>query len=398
MILIDDIAYIYNNEMVPVCTKIDNDYSNGNFPAEDDLISLTKILNKIIVTDNGEPICCSNVCFTKNTDKMLFGIKVDPTITDAEIVTILLDQDGVTQFKRYELEIDSKLLDQGITGEQLAAYIVEEVYSIMSSEAIVDVKNAIAEYIANKDGDICLRNSINYSQIIIFAFKQLLNNFASFLHKDDDAVGMLKMPNMLNIKDSLKECRETLCLSLYGFVDPESAPNLGTLEWAFMIYDDIKLNIRMARRNLMDAQAFTGSALELKVIDFTLKSIERAFNEVLSEAAKIEDNYLSELSLFKSLKNQGLKSIEADLYEYKLQAKNCVEQEEALFIIRQINTRIGIIEDYLANEDLSDSEKNKWTAIDMEYRELRQELAKKKLSMRKNVGYFVDYDKLDQYD
>ena len=34
----------------------------------------------------------------------------------------------------------------------------------------------------------------------------------------------------------------------------------------------------------------------------------------------------------------------------------------------------------------------------MEYRALREELVKKKLSMRKNIGYYVDYDKIDQIE
>ena len=397
MILVDDIKYIYDSELVPICIKIKNDYSDGNLPIESDLLNLAKVLNKVTVTENGDNLYCSNIYFTRNTDKMMFGVRVDPLITDQDMIAILLDQDTVS-FKRYELEIDSKALDNDITGDQLAAYIIEEVYSIMSTESIERVKNIIAELVAEKDGDIQIRNSINYSQIIIFAFKQILNNSSSLLYKDEDAIGMLSMPNKLDIKDTLRNCRENLCLCLNGISEPEIAPNLGVLQWALMVYEDIKMNIRNARRTLMDAQVFAGSILDRKNIDLTLKSIERAFNEVLNEAANLEDNYLSELSLFKSLKTQGLKSIEADLYEYKLQAKNCVEQEEALFIIRQINTRIGIIEDYLASEDISDSERNKWTAVDMEYRELRQELAKRKLSMRKNVGYFVDYDKLDQYE
>ena len=396
MILIDDIKYIYENELIPLCTKIKNDYSEGAEPTDDDLLNLAKILNKMISTDKGE-LFCSNVYFTRNTDKMIFGIKVDPFISDQDIISILLDQ-GEVQFKRYALEIDSKVLDNDITGEQLAAYIVEEIYSIMDTESTERVKDIIAELIAEKDTDIKLRNSINYSQIIKFAFKQILSNVASLIYKDEDAIGMLKVPNQLDIKDTLIHCKENLCLNLHGISEPETMPNLGILQWALMVYEDIKLNIRYAQRTLMDARVYAGSILDIKCIDDTLKSLERAFNEVISEAANLEDNYLSELSLFKSLKTQGLKSIEADLYEYKLQAKNCVEQEEALFIIRQINTRIGIIEDYLASEDISQQEKNKWTAIDMEYRELRQELAKKKLSMRKNVGYYVDYDALDKIE
>ena len=173
---------------------------------------------------------------------------------------------------------------------------------------------------------------------------------------------------------------------------------MGCLEWALMIYDDIQTNIRYAEEILNTAKIGTASQLEINEINLTLKCLRRAYNEVINEAAILEDKVVNEISIFKSLKKSGLKSIENDLYEFKMQVKTCVEQEEALFILKQINTRIGILDDYLQTEDLSEDERNKWSAIDVEYRALREELVKKKLSMRKNIGYYVDYDKIDQIE
>ena len=392
MILIDDIKYTYENELVPLCIKIKEEFDKDCSSIPDtDLNNLNQIINKCV-----PGLRCMSVIYTNNTDHVLFGIKVDPIIPSELMINFLLDTND-KYIENYSVEIDSKLLAIA-TGEQLAAALIEEIYSITDRNSIERVKDCIADLIAEKDGDIHLRNSINYTEIITFAFKNVLTNTASLFYKDKDAIGMLEVLNQLGIKEVLYNLTENLDIRLYVNQDVESAPNLGVLEWAFMIYEDIKLNIKYARTTLSEALLATGSVLEKKVINATLKSIMRAFDEVLDESARLEDNYLQEISLFKALKAQGLKSIEADLYEYKLQAKNCVEQEEALWIIRQINTRIGIIEDYIATENISEAEKAKWTAVDMEYRELRQELAKKKLSMRKNVGYYVDYDKLDQIE
>ena len=388
MILFDEIKHAYE-DIVNMCNGIKNEYSNGNIENITPIIDqLKNSLNKCVTTGK-----CVGIIFTMNTDKLLFGIRVNPYISNEAMIKIILDAEEVS-FDTYEMEIDSKLLDT-VSGEELAACMVEEVCSILDPNATERVKDIIANLIAEKDGSIKFRESVYYTNIIEFAFKTTLNNVASLLYKDKDALGMLEIPNKLELRDVLTNCRENLNMCLYGLDEPETAPNLGVLQWALMVYEDIKLNIRFAQRVLNDAKIATGSAIEVKLIDETLKSLNKAFDQIVTESNTIIENYLHELSLFKAIKSQGLKSIEADLYEYKVQAKNCVEQEEALIIIRQINTRIGIIEDYLATEQLSEAEKAKWTAVDMEYRELRADLAKRKLSMRKNVGDYVDYDKLD---
>lgn len=392
MILIDEVKYIYENKLVPVCINIKDEFDNTSSVSEEKLSELNKIVNMCTPGYN-----CTSIIFTNNTDHLLFGVKVNPYIPAELMLNFLLDTNGERYTNTYNMEIDSKLL-AAVTGEELAAYIIEEVYSIMDKNAFEKVKDYFAELVADKDGDIHLRNSINYTDIITFAFKSVLSNIASLLTKDKEAIGMLEIPNQLEIKDTLYKCMENLNLGVFELQGNETAPNLGVLQWALMVYEDIKLNVKFARTTLMDALMATGSEIEKKLINDTLKSLQRAFDEVLNESAILEQNYLKEISLFAALKSKGLKSIEADLYEYKLQAKNCVEQEEALFIIRQINTRIGIIEDYIATENLSESEREKWMAVDMEYRELRADIAKRKLAMRKNVGYYVDYDKLNQID
>ena len=100
-------------------------------------------------------------------------------------------------------------------------------------------------------------------------------------------------------------------------------------------------------------------------------------------------------SLFKSLKQNGLRSIEDDLYEFKIRLKNAETEEDAIYILRQINTRISILEDYIANTELSESEERRWQSVIDAYRTLRIELSKKKIGYKKSYGVFVDYDKFD---
>ena len=62
---------------------------------------------------------------------------------------------------------------------------------------------------------------------------------------------------------------------------------------------------------------------------------------------------------------------------------------EALAIIRQMNSRIGMIDDYLMTEKLSDAESKRWHELSSKYRMLREELAKKTTYSEKFYGLFV---------
>ena len=393
MKLIEDIKYIYDNRIVTLCNNIKNAVSSASEPSNEDLFSLKQAINECL-----ENYTCSNIIFTFNTDKILFGVKVSPTISDPEMINIIAaDPSYHPTFVQYQLEIDSKLVEN-VSGEELAALIMEDICVTMDPLSAERVQDLIALLVADKGSALSIRASVNYTQILIYAFKETLYKVTSIIFRPKESLAMNEITSGLDIKDILDNLQENLKITLYGYSDVETAPKMGCLEWALMIYDDIQTNIRYAEEILNTAKIGTASQLEINEINLTLKCLRRAYNEVINEAAILEDKVVNEISIFKSLKKSGLKSIENDLYEFKMQVKTCVEQEEALFILKQINTRIGILDDYLQAEDISEDERNKWSAIDMEYRALREELVKKKLSMRKNIGYYVDYDKIDQIE
>ena len=149
---------------------------------------------------------------------------------------------------------------------------------------------------------------------------------------------------------------------------------------------------------------FTASRLEKEQIERTLKAVDSilSVNENATLTQVFREGYvdsLNEISLFKSLKANGLRSIEDAYYELLMRVKSCETEEEAMYVLRGINTRLNILEDYLFNTpDLSDNERKRWELIAIKYRELRNILAKKKIMNKKQYGIFVDYNQLDQLD
>ena len=102
------------------------------------------------------------------------------------------------------------------------------------------------------------------------------------------------------------------------------------------------------------------------------------------------------MSLAAQIKYSGLKSLEDDIYEYRMRIKNVETENDAIYIVRQINNRMGLISDYLENEDLSELDRERFFKLYDKYDSLREELSKKSIYNRKMYGLFVDYNALQQ--
>ena len=167
----------------------------------------------------------------------------------------------------------------------------------------------------------------------------------------------------------------------------------------------MKMNSGIISDTLNDAKAFTASKLEIAEIDKTLDAVNRIDNSII-ESKNIDLNHffekkhlssLNEISLFRSLKKNGLRGIENELYEYTMRVKNCTDPDDAYLVMRGINNRLGVLEDYIYSEQLTDSDRRHWEEAAQAYRDLRVVLSKKKLE-GKQYGLFFDYNKLDELD
>ena len=378
---------VFDNELIPVCTELKNAITNGE-AVSNKSESLRKIINNIF-----DDIICTSVIFTYNTDKIFFGIRVNPIITDSDILKIVVDDAPFEEpIKNYNIEIDLSIFNH-LNGIDVASYIVEEIASITSINTIENVRYVIDSILAEEEDSIEIRQSINYSQLLIFGVKDTMNKIASLIYKDEDTIGINPYSEAFGNKESLREIAGIIKSNIFGEENVTASPNLSILRWVLLIYKDVTTNYAMAKDTLETALQTTGSVLEKREVEKTLNCIKKAYYEVISEA--VVEEAVKGFSLFKSLKINGLRAIEDDLYEYKIRIKNCEDQEEAMYILRQINTRISILEDYLRNTEVSDSERERWENVILCYRNLRMELSKLKIANKKSYGIFVDYDKID---
>ena len=370
-------------------------------PNMSNLADLRTIINSIFDENK-----CLDVLYTLNTDKQFFGIRINPAMSASD-ATVILSTDEKVRLVNYQIEFDSKLFDIGLSGDELVAITIYEIASMMDNTEIFDNLRALIDCnVVTNDDVISIRDSVNYAQLIIFAIKDTMYKLSSMIFKDEPE-DLLANPATAATEtgESLLSAREKIISSISGLGDTFRTPKPVILEWMFLMYRDMKINSGIISDTLNDAKAFTASRLEIAEIDKTLDAVNRIDNSII-ESKNIDLNHffekkhlssLNEISLFKSLKKNGLRGIENELYEYTMRVKNCTDADDAYLVMRGINNRLGVLEDYIYSEQLTDSDRRHWEEVAQAYRDLRVVLSKKKLE-GKQYGLFFDYKRLDELD
>ena len=362
------------------------------------LTDMKSVINSIFDDNN-----CTNVIFTTNTDKPFFGIRINPTMSVAD-ATVILASDEKVKLNKYQIEFDSKLFQLGLSDSELAAITIYEISSMMDSPELFEKLRAVIDLNLLADYDVIkIRDSVNAGQLIVFALKDTLNKMGTFLYKETEEELCNMAIQNADLCADIKSAQDKVINSSTTFI---RSPQPYILNWMFIMYKDYRVNSRVIMDTLKDAKAFSGSRLDIEEIDKTLFAVDRlnAGLTTIGESISINKFFnqsnissVNEISLFKSLKKNGLRAIENELYEFNMKVKNCSTDEDAYMIMRGINSRLGILEDYLVNEELSEYDRKHWEFVAQQYRELRVRLSQRKFK-EKQYGLFFDYSKLDQLD
>ena len=338
---------------------------------------------------------CKKVIYTTNINKLPFGIFIDPKIGNYDLMKILFENDHKSpSINEYSVEIDSKLFMEGLTPEDITKMILHDVEIMISEEVMDKLKSLIDIYVTDTLDSINIKESLNANSILIYAIKDTLNKLSSSLYGNYDFIFATD-----EIIDKISKADYTN-ISIF-----DNFPKVIILQWAFMVYTDIKTNYSLIKNTLEDAKEVTGSKFVRDIIDKTLAGISRSSYDLLDESMDLckfidqKNIPLSEASIFKSLKTSGLRAIENDYYEYAILVKSASDENEAMFALRGINTRINILTDYIYNTpNISDTERRHWEGVVQMYQDLRIRLTKKNILNKKSYGLWFDYSKLDNLD
>lgn len=333
---------------------------------------------------------CKEVIFT-HSDSLFFGMCVYPHI-DRELVTEILQDDKPVRFNSYSIEIDSKILHPSlqITPSEFTAMILHEVGHIINDPTPVnEVRKVIALQLTKQGDSLNIPKSAQYYIIISYGIKDTIRKLTSmfFIYKDSEVLAD-EFVLACGYGDDLNNIFNKICKSGMRIND-KSVNKLTSIAWVLSIYKEIKIKRIPALRLLAKMKSISGSVIEkremekmenaIKTIDdnnieeccdYTNILLYSVFNEAKSE---VKSSKYAELRKQTAIKN--IRKFEQDLYEYKMRIRNIADEDDAYYLMRMVNTRISVIEDFLDHERLTENEHKRWWGLLEKYYSLREELA-----------------------
>lgn len=341
---------------------------------------------------------CTEAIFTENTDNEFFGIQISPMFSTISDANRIFNPDDNVRFHHYMIEFDSKMFNGDFSAREILALMIHDINKLNNPNLLKDIV-ACMDYISMQRGEEINLQSINNNlEFFLFAIQDTARKMTSAfeyipanLSLADDFIRSYQLnEDYEEAMFAIKKCRNNL-------KDQVACPTV-TLHWFMSKYNNLSEWMHKDVANdLKESIRLSGSKLVKRLIDQVIEKMvvfrtdeERSYVKALTESAK------KKMSLASQIKYSGLKSLEDDVYEYRMRIKNVETENEAIYIIRQINNRMGIISDYLETEELSDIDRERFFKLYDKYDGLREELSKKAIYSRKMYGLFVDYNALQQ--
>lgn len=361
---------------------------------QDDLKNIKAELNTIF---DGKAKCV-NFIYTINTDKIPFGITCMPVMSSDQVVNMMINGDP-SLYTDYEIEIDSKMFDYGLTDEEVVCVMLYNIKHLTSSLTPSNIlRENIDRYLTDAGIHMVVRNTFLYQTILMFGLCDALNQITSCLYLPNDIESDPYLES-IDMDDQFRSAIDKLYAQIPGCDNEVTRqPKLSMLEWTIRLYNNVDTE-RLPAINLLEkAKLLTASVLYINKMNGVISSLNRIDTSSYNEAANMEIiTEAKRRGFLASLKYSGLRDLENDIYEFMIRAKNAETEQEVMYALKQINARIALLDDYI-RENQDDPEIDRWVNLKIQYIEIRDKLAKTKVYNRKNYGIFIDYNKLDDLD
>lgn len=333
---------------------------------------------------------CNQVIFTKNTDKLFFGMTTYCNISTSDVVECVMG-DHPVRIKEYSIEMDSKLLEIGLTSRELTAVLLHEVGHIVNDSTPIDeVRKAVDRYIAEYNTVVNLHYKDDSAYIFRFAVQDSIRKAKSLFTRTDEEILADEFVFRCGYGEELEKAFKKIRSSALT-INKNVSNKFIALQWAFQIYKNIGIHRLGAIKTLNKVKSLTGSELEKKELDMIIKGLNGRKNVTESSIELIRET--TKNSLPEKLRRKGLRSIEEDIYEYQMRIRNVDDEDEAIVLMRQINSRMSILDDYIYNsQNIDNKELERWHKLYDKYDLLRQELSKKTIYNNKSYGLWLDYN------
>lgn len=372
--------------------EILNDIRYGNGKGSD----LNKLKNELNRFFKGQK--CREIIYTNNTDKVFFGMCVSPIMRDEDVVTIL-NSDIKFMINEYYLELDSKLFgeDLNLTNKELLAVLLHEVgHMVNTTEPVDNARATLDLYLAKTHSSLDIAESINQKAILAFGLRDVMRKTISIFEKDQfEEITADEFVYKCGFGDDLESALNKIVKKRNSIANDKDN-KLAMFMWSIALYKNLKLQRIPALRLIKKGKQITHSQLQKK----DLERLERNIKAI--DFSTIDEGALDGLKkLYKDridrIKYKGVKGLKEDYYELAMRAKNVDLTDEALIILRRINSNMSIIQDYLDTADMDESTRNDVFEILELYDNLRMKLLKRDLYKEKQLFNIVYPDIKQKY-
>lgn len=338
---------------------------------------------------------CNDLIITNNTDKMFFGARCFPIIKSEAIPELLYGSEPM-RIVEYYIEVDDKLFNPllDINNREFVAIILHEVgHIINTSEPIEDVRHILDEYCAKNNRTLKIYDSIHYKDLLAFGIKEYISKRESLFGMRDAEVLADEFVRSCGFSHDLESIFDKIAANGLKIHSSEVNPVM-TIMWTLDIYKNIAVRRIGASRVLARARSLTASKIEKMEIEKVIKSIDRI--DVSLTESSIKDMYKEKIG---KMHYNSMRQMEDDYYEYYMRSRNIEDEDDALYVMRSVNTRISIIDDYLSTEKMSETDRVRWGKLLDKYKDLREKLSKQEVYKNKSYGIFVAYPEIrpDRY-
>ena len=331
----------------------------------------------------GPDSSCENFIVTENTDKMFFGVKVMPShkFMDRYLLDDILFEEKSVRIKTVDVEFDSKMFSPlvGMTANEMMAVILYEVGHVVNSSAPVDdLRVQVDAYCAANDQVIANLKDKDAIDFMAFAVAEYISKHSSLFTNSGDKFTADEFIHYADLDDQLENLISKIAKNNFRLHEDVDNP-FATMLWTLRILSSLSTRKIMAIKTLKKAIDLSASVLEQNYMKSLIRGLEHVRIIPVNEGALHKFKY------------NTMKQFDEDYFEIAMRCKNVEEEDDAIYLMRKINTRVSIIDDYINTEKISPDDFKKWSKLLDKYKDLRDDLLKTTVYKGKQYGVFVNY-------
>lgn len=349
------------------------------------LNNLKKGLNNFFREGN-----CKDIIVTWNTDKLFFGMCVYPHIHTGDVDRIM-NTSEIVKISDYSIDIDSRLIKNvGVSGRELLACILHEIgHIICDSNNIKTVRRALDVYFAETDTEFSLDDMNKFPSVFIFAITDAIRKVDSIFNQrlEEEYIA-----DEFVVACGYGEELESACRKIVKQTSKLNSNVQGKfiiLQYTLNIYKDMKWRRVPALNTLNKRMPFEASTLRKKALKYLILDLKT----IKKNDTYVQENTMQDLmtKLGTKYRYKGIKILDNEVYEFAAQISCCDEEDKALILLRDMNTRINILSEFIeiTPVDKYDREVSYAKQTLARYYKLRDDLSKKKLYSDKYLGLWM---------